>query len=380
MDSLRCSTLFEGGNGEEEKTIMLIDARHKAAVARLRGALSRVGSSDQAAAEIAARDQVLSRYGPVFSLDHITELDPETLKAFLLFENNQHWSGLHRHGNRICQDMDKLRAALTQLLDEERPLAERLDQATTSVNGLGKAITTAILLVAYPDKYGAWNNTSEGALRELGIWPDFDRGASLGQKYEQVSTLLIHLAEQVDTDLWTLDALYWFILRHEERIAREAAPRVPSESAFGLERHLHDFMRDNWDSIELGQAYALYEENGEEAGYEFPTDVGRIDLLAQHRTKGDLLVIELKRGPSGDATVGQVLRYMGWVRRRLAQGHQKVRGMIIAHQAEPGLVYAVDAVPDVELRLYEVSFRLRPGPGPDETLPRGRGKIMLLLG
>jgi hypothetical protein len=34
----------------------------------------------------------------------------------------------------------------------------------------------------------------------------------------------------------------------------------------------------------------------EEAGYEYPCDVGRIDLLAKHKKEGRWLVIELKRG------------------------------------------------------------------------------------
>jgi hypothetical protein len=31
-----------------------------------------------------------------------------------------------------------------------------------------------------------WNNTSEAALKSVGIWPEFDRGSTAGQKYEKI--------------------------------------------------------------------------------------------------------------------------------------------------------------------------------------------------
>ena len=43
-----------------------------------------------------------------------------------------------------------------------------------------KGIITAILHVAYPNRYGVWNTTSDGALVELGLMPpQFERGHSV---------------------------------------------------------------------------------------------------------------------------------------------------------------------------------------------------------
>ena len=50
-----------------------------------------------------------------------------------------------------------------------------------------------------------------------------------------------------------------------------------------------------------------------EAGNQYPTDVGRIDVLARHKTQPRFLVIELKRNQSTHQTIGQTLRYVGWV-------------------------------------------------------------------
>lgn len=115
---------------------------------------------------------------------------------------------------------------------------------------------------------------------------------------------------------------------------------------------------------ELGRDWALYQEPGdEEAGYEYPCDIGRIDLLARHRTQPYWLVVELKRNQTSDETIGQILRYRAWVRQHLAQDGEQVHGLIICREADDALRYALSEVQNVELRLYEVEFRLRrPGP------------------
>ncbi|MDI9356292.1 MAG: endonuclease NucS [Chitinophagaceae bacterium] len=61
-------------------------------------------------------------------------------------------------------------------------------------------------------------------------------------------------------------------------------------------------------------------------GRQYKTDVSYIDLLCKD-DKG-YVVLELKKGRTEDEAVGQVLRYMGWVRDNLSP-NQQVRGMII---------------------------------------------------
>ena len=135
------------------------------------------------------------------------------------------------------------------------------------------------------------------------------------------------------------------------------------EVRFGIERHLHEFMRDNWNNLDLGREWVLFEEDGDpEAGYEYPCPVGRIDLLARHRKDARWLVIELKRNQSSDKTVGQVLRYMGWVKKELAGSDESVEGLVVAHKAEDAIRYALTAVSDVSLQLYEVDFHLKSPP------------------
>jgi len=133
------------------------------------------------------RNAVLARFQPVFTQQHIPNISEEEFRSFLLFKNNRHWNGLHRQWRGICSDMPRLREALSLLVDESRPLIPRLDEAIGMIPGMGKAIVTAILLVAYPAQYGVWNNTSEAGLNLLEIWPQFDRGESFGSRYDKVN-------------------------------------------------------------------------------------------------------------------------------------------------------------------------------------------------
>ncbi len=344
---------------------------YEAALARLRTLLHhgrRHRNEFQSIVE--AREGVLERYGRVFQPGRIPGLDAATFKSFLLWENNQHWSGLHRQGPRICQDMDKLRTALSLLMNEQIPLASRLTQVVEDVPGMGKAIVTAILLVTHPDKYGVWNTTSEGSLKQLSVWPDFRRGMSFGEKYIRVNELLNRLARDLGVDLWTLDGLFWKIEPPDDKPDPEPVTGEEEESTsagvrFHLERYLHEFLRDNWDQTDLGKKWALHQEQGDpDAGYEFPTGVGKIDLLARHRTEPRWLVVELKRNQSSDTTVGQVLRYMGWVQAELAEPGEPVGGLIVSHIADNSIRYALKAVENVKLLLYDVEFHLR---APEET-------------
>lgn len=152
------------------------------------------------------RRSVLERYGPVFR--HAEDLAPETLSGFLRFENNRHWWNLHRQEERLIRQFDLVADALVELLDEGRPLPERIDVAA-DVPGLTPDIYTAILTVAHPDRYGVWSSISEAAMRRLGLWPDIPEGSTEGEIYATVNDMLLAVAGDLDVDLWTLDALWW---------------------------------------------------------------------------------------------------------------------------------------------------------------------------
>lgn len=330
---------------------------------KLRRVLSHV--EEDPPPSIKEQDEVLSEFSPIFQHDEIDDLSEEQFLGFLKYRNNRHWAGLARQGPKMTEDLDRLRDGLKLLLDEDRDLAPRVTEAKDMVEGMGKGTLSAILLVTYPDKYGVWNNSSEAALKQLNVWPEFERGESFGSKYQRVNTTLRQLRDEVGVDLWTLDALLDQVVKWaDEDLPYSEDDETGGNGEFVAERHLQEFLVRNWESTQLSDEWTIYNDADDpEAGVEFPTGVGPADLLMRHRTEDRLCVVELKKSRSSDRAVGQLLRYVGWVREHLddldrVDSGTKVEGLLIVNAETDRLRYALSAVPDVNLRLYRVSFEL----------------------
>ena len=308
-----------------------------------------------------AKDEVLERYQRIFNRDHLPNLSEDEFRSFLLLENNKHWSGLHRQGSRMCDDMDNLREALLNLLDEDLPIELRFARTIDMVKGMGKNIASAILQINSPELFGVWNNRTESVMKNIDIWPTFARGDSYGQQYKMVNDVLLQLCKTLEIDLWTLDTVWWYLDHQniEEEESEKSAIHLGS-SRFGLEKYLQEFLQDNWEHIEISNEWSIYQDSfGEEIGFQYNcANVGRIDILAKHKSEPRWLVIELKRNQSPDATIGQVTRYMGWVKHNLAKSNEAVLGMIVCHQVDKKLEYALQVVKNVSLKLYKVDFSL----------------------
>lgn len=143
-----------------------------------------------------------------------------------------------------------------------------------------------------------------------------------------------------------------------------ASPLVSTDSsiedpiAFAMERHLEDFLVENWANTDLGRQYDIYEEDGELVGQQYPSDTGPMDVLAISKDKKTLLVVELKKGKASDVVVGQTLRYMGYVQEELADEGQEVRGVIIALEDDQRIRRALAMTRVIDFYRYEISFKL----------------------
>lgn len=132
---------------------------------------------------------------------------------------------------------------------------------------------------------------------------------------------------------------------------------VVNRGLFFMEKQLEDFIIENWDTTEFGKKYELLIEDGEVISQQYQTDIGRIDILAKDKVTKNYVVIELKKNQTSDDTVGQLTRYMGWVRKN--KKDENVKGIIVAGQFDNKLEYARTMVPNTEVFLYEVDFKLK---------------------
>lgn len=132
---------------------------------------------------------------------------------------------------------------------------------------------------------------------------------------------------------------------------------IESANEFALEAHLEEFIAANWGNVPWGRQLKLYEVPGL-SGRQFPAGTWSIDFLAVDDESNALVVVELKRGQTSDATVGQVLRYMEWVEENVAEEGQEVRGLIVCKDLDDALRLAVRRLPDVSVLTYQVDFKL----------------------
>jgi hypothetical protein len=170
---------------------------------------------------------------------------------------------------------------------------------------------------------------------------------SLHQNGEQVSMvgLTTHLDELINT------------YRSELSIEAQSLDNPENKGLFYMEKQLEDFLILNWVNTDLGKKYDLLIEDGELISQQYRTDIGPIDILAKDRKDGSYVVIELKRNQTSDDTVGQLMRYMGWVKRHL--NDPNVKGVIIAGKYDRKLDYALEFAPgETNVYIYNVSFSL----------------------
>jgi hypothetical protein len=147
-----------------------------------------------------------------------------------------------------------------------------------------------------------------------------------------------------------------------EDLLQPAPEQAESEGLFitaSLESMLEDFIASNLSALEPN--LRLYKDEDGISGRQYATEIGIIDLLCVDASN-NFVVIELKRGRESDKVVGQISRYIGWVKAKLAKNAQQVRGVVVVHKPtdkypkDSRLEYAILANPQTELRYYEISL------------------------
>lgn len=139
--------------------------------------------------------------------------------------------------------------------------------------------------------------------------------------------------------------------------SEDDAPEYETESSsreFAFERDLKNYLSKNLGSIEDG--LRLYQDE-DITGIEFPVGGRFIDILAVDKNDG-FVVLELKVSRGYDRVIGQLLRYMAWIKQNMADG-KNVRGIIVASEITEDLKLAASQIPNVSLSEYEISFKIK---------------------
>lgn len=276
--------------------------------------------------------------------------------------------------DRIIRDIKRFKEEILYLLDEDIDIRDRIDQSlggTHHIEGFGKAILTSFLMDYDSSKYCLWNNKTEMGFSTLGL-KVFERKDFWGKAYLKILEALKRIGDLKPEYGLTLDEIDLFLHTiSAEDEGREAVvdviegreistggKQVPetADMEFAMEKYLEDFIEANFSKIKFGEELELYQDE-ENTGRQYSTSIGNIDLLAFDKKNKEFVVIELKKGRSSDTVVGQVLRYMGYIKDNLAKDYG-VRGIIIVKEKDERLEYALKLMTKVDLFMYKVSFDL----------------------
>lgn len=141
--------------------------------------------------------------------------------------------------------------------------------------------------------------------------------------------------------------------------AEAPAATEPSEARgseeFAYERDLKEYLARNLHLLE--PSLRPYTDEGI-TGLEFPAGGRFIDILAVDEA-GDYVVIELKVSRGYDRVVGQLLRYVNWIKEHHAEAGKRVRGMIVAKEISEDLRLACRGIPGLGLYEYKLEVAVQ---------------------
>jgi len=243
---------------------------------------------------------------------------------------------------------------LRRLFSSTEPLAERVNQFI-ELKGVGIPTVSQFLCAFDPREYPEIttqtlevlgldstqrDNAYSQALREHNISSPHDYYDDTID-YLRDAIIFREIKNLLNIDLYNrVNNILWLAYKQLEE------PEKPITTSVSLEIDLRDRLAENPDLIERGLSLI---------GKEYPiTGAGKADLVYRDK-RGNYVVIETKKGRESDKVVGQILRYIGGLKKE----GKRTRGIIIVNEPDEKLNFAIEAIRDfIKLKYYKVKFEI----------------------
>lgn len=286
------------------------------------------------------------------------DLNPEQLDEIFrqmrrLIWNRSLTSNLYE-GNGLTNFNSRLR----KLLFSKEPLAIRVDQFL-QLHHVGILTLSQFLCVYSPTEYPELSSQTVGVLELDSTQMDLafrqaleehnisaiDNYRSDTLQYLRDVIIFREIKNLLNIESYTnVNNMLWLVILRES--TEEPIAAIPSVS---LEKDLQENLAKNPSLVEKGLKLV---EGGKNY---YIKGAGSIDILCRDKA-GIYTVIETKKGKASDEVVGQILRYIGALKRE----HKKARGIIIVNEPDERLDFALEAVKDfVKLKYYKVEFQIK---------------------
>jgi len=244
----------------------------------------------------------------------------------------------------------------------------QIAKLSKNINGFktGRTVIPKLLSMYYPEIFLNIFNDQDHFLSKL-LASGFETENTGLDLYLEYNYKLLKVKEKLEeVTNKTFDNLeYGHLLYHtfpkehpETEGKQKASTDTTEEQKFeALEvQHYQSLLHRNFHRLFPKFKYFDEEEQIPKSGQYDTQTVGIIDILAIDR-KRNFVVIEIKRQAT-DKTIGQILRYMGWIQEELCKDGQKVRGIIVAERKDIQLEFALKVIPNVTFMKLGLSITL----------------------
>jgi hypothetical protein len=141
--------------------------------------------------------------------DFIADAPAEAFRRVFTGALGRRWRETAGLAPRSARQAELLRGTLAVLLDQQRPLPDRLDQlwpARIQADRFSPGALTPLLHITAAHEHSVWNRDTESALSDLGLFPDRPWD-TVGGQYAAVDQAQRELAEDLHLSLWQLENL-----------------------------------------------------------------------------------------------------------------------------------------------------------------------------
>jgi len=269
------------------------------------------------------------------------------------------------------EDFDKIKRLLIKLLSAENSIeqfytpdgdltkfSKEIIKDAENLKGVARTFIGKVLSIYSPKIFISIFGHQDIFLEK--IYSDYKPETYGVELYLRNNYLLIDTKNKYTSNLSNDEFAYLLYEIFEKKKADDGEPQHGEDESKieALEvQHYQSLIHRNFNQIFRRKLeYYDPERQSEKNGHFDTQEVGIMDFLAIDQNK-DLVVIELKR-ESTDRTLGQILRYMGWVNKNLCKKDQKIKGLIIAESKDNRLEYALTVTPNVTFSKMKLNVEI----------------------
>ena len=270
------------------------------------------------------------------------------------------------------EDFNKIKKFVTELIsansdlksfyinEELSDFSKKIIKKSLEIKGVSRVFVGKLLSIYFPKIFIPIYGHQELFLSQL--YQDYKAEFFGVELFFKNNLLLLKYKEkyapELNSDEFTRLLYEIFYVKKDNSLLKNEEEIISEYKIDALEvDHYQSLIHRNFKYLFNNKLIYYDEEYQNQHKGHFDTgEIGILDFLAIDKNN-NFVVIELKRD-ANDKTLGQILRYMGWVKVNLCKKTQDVKGIIIAESKDNRLDYSLKILNTVEFRKMKLNVEI----------------------